>query len=441
MGLDVTKDVFTGETLAETYDLNNESGVSIGGPKCTFNGKVLPCFVCTSPNASITSELLVTMLQTIDKSGVFPRSEELGMPFLLIDGHHSRTRLPFLNYVNNESNLWKACIGVPYATHMWQPHDSSELNGSFKIQLTKSKLDYLKEKPTTLKKFASTDIIPILNRTWKTTRGNPRFARKAIVDRGWLVLSYTLLNDPRLLTEDDLLESSVIETTTTTVASIASINTSGNVFQAKLDLLVDGWLKDDGRKRKFEKEKERTKTKTDKIQVLEKMMNVTSGKLASNGMFDLDGDVRDKMQRDDDEKKRKQDESKERKDKVEKKQRENFRKAAKKYFTKGKDDLQCSEMRALIMHVSCRTGKQKDSPLRSKLSELKEQLHRRKDRLEQYNLFGNDDNSQNVENNESGLILNCANDPENVIANTNGSTSTSNIIAINSNTSTTNDVL
>jgi hypothetical protein len=91
----------------------------IGGPKCTYLGKNLPCFVRTFPNASITSKLLVEMLSTIDKAGVFPQSEEDWIPVLLLDGHHSHTRLPFLQYMNNPDHLWKVCIGVPHVTHMW----------------------------------------------------------------------------------------------------------------------------------------------------------------------------------------------------------------------------------------------------------------------------------------------------------------------------------
>jgi hypothetical protein len=69
LGIDVSKDITTGETLLETYDYNYESGASIGGAKCTFRGRDLYCFVCVSPNASIT--LLVEMLKTIDEAGVF----------------------------------------------------------------------------------------------------------------------------------------------------------------------------------------------------------------------------------------------------------------------------------------------------------------------------------------------------------------------------------
>lgn len=104
-----------------------------GGPVCTFNGKTLPCFVCASPNASITSDLLVKMLQFIDDSGAFPLNGPNDFPFLLLDGHHSRMTLDFVQYVNNPTTRWMACLGVPYGTHIWQPADSSEINGSFKI--------------------------------------------------------------------------------------------------------------------------------------------------------------------------------------------------------------------------------------------------------------------------------------------------------------------
>jgi hypothetical protein len=118
LGIDITKEVKTGRTLIETLQLNKEIGASIGGPICKFNRKDLPTFIGCSPNASITSELLVEMLTVIDNSGVFPRTKELGVPFLLLDGHHSRTRLPFLSYINDETHKWQCCIGVPYATHV-----------------------------------------------------------------------------------------------------------------------------------------------------------------------------------------------------------------------------------------------------------------------------------------------------------------------------------
>jgi hypothetical protein len=120
-GIDIRKDIRPGETTAELFENNccEEGGAMAGGPKCYFNGKHIPCFVSCSPKASITSEILVSMMEKIEESKVFPRSEEFGIPFLLLDGHHSRTRLPFLEWVNHPDHPWKVCIGVPYATHIW----------------------------------------------------------------------------------------------------------------------------------------------------------------------------------------------------------------------------------------------------------------------------------------------------------------------------------
>jgi hypothetical protein len=119
----------------------------IGGPTCQYNGEDIPCFVCCTHNASITSELLVQIMKMIDKRNVFPRNEIYGVPFLMIDGHQSTTKLPFLLYVIDPTHKWMCCIGVPYATHLRQPRDSSKLNGTFKMALYKAKKEYMSKKP------------------------------------------------------------------------------------------------------------------------------------------------------------------------------------------------------------------------------------------------------------------------------------------------------
>jgi hypothetical protein len=60
---------------------------------------------------------------------------------------------------------------VPYATHIWQPADSSELNGSYKIALTKSKVLYQRSKQDNKKLFKPTDVIPLLNLAWADSFG------------------------------------------------------------------------------------------------------------------------------------------------------------------------------------------------------------------------------------------------------------------------------
>jgi hypothetical protein len=88
--INISKEIKTSKTLLEVYNNNLQIGASIGGPKCAYLGRTIPCFVGTSPNASITSELLTKMLSTIDEAGTFERKKEDGILFLLIDGHHSR---------------------------------------------------------------------------------------------------------------------------------------------------------------------------------------------------------------------------------------------------------------------------------------------------------------------------------------------------------------
>jgi hypothetical protein len=63
------------------------------GPFCHINGKTVPTFCCCSENGSITSELLVEMLRVIDRFKVFDRSGDIA-PFLLLDGHGSRSTQP-----------------------------------------------------------------------------------------------------------------------------------------------------------------------------------------------------------------------------------------------------------------------------------------------------------------------------------------------------------
>jgi hypothetical protein len=87
-----------------------------GGPKCRYNGKEIPYFLGASPKASITSELLMSMLKYMDELDLFERST--CTPFLLLDGHGSRMLLPFLKYINEPRHEWVCCIGVPYATHI-----------------------------------------------------------------------------------------------------------------------------------------------------------------------------------------------------------------------------------------------------------------------------------------------------------------------------------
>jgi hypothetical protein len=94
-------------------------------------------FYEASPNASITAELLVAMIQFLDDLNVF--NQTIAKSFLLLDGHHSRMSLPFLQYINDTKHHWLVCFGVPYATHVWKPNNAEGLNGKFKLELMRAK--------------------------------------------------------------------------------------------------------------------------------------------------------------------------------------------------------------------------------------------------------------------------------------------------------------
>jgi hypothetical protein len=85
------------------------------GPTCFFNGKTVPALCCCSENGSITADLLVGMLSTMNKLNLFDRSDGIP-PFLLLDGHGSRFDIKFARYVNTEQTRWIVCIGLPYGT-------------------------------------------------------------------------------------------------------------------------------------------------------------------------------------------------------------------------------------------------------------------------------------------------------------------------------------
>jgi hypothetical protein len=59
-------------------------------------------------------------------------------PFLLCDGQGSRFEEPFLEYTLESNMPWTCCIIVPYGTSMWQLGDSTEQNGTFKIESKKA---------------------------------------------------------------------------------------------------------------------------------------------------------------------------------------------------------------------------------------------------------------------------------------------------------------
>ena len=138
-GLDVFAD-WVGEEDDLKLNTGGEGKRYPQGPVCEFKGKILPTMCCCSESGCITADLLVAMLKVFDKSEVFLERTDGIAPFLLLDGHGSRVQLTFLEYINNPANPWSVCIGGPYGTSYWQVGDSSQQNGSFKMNTGKAKI-------------------------------------------------------------------------------------------------------------------------------------------------------------------------------------------------------------------------------------------------------------------------------------------------------------
>jgi hypothetical protein len=254
-------------------DLKDRVIVMKGGPCCLYNGKEVPCFYGTAPKASITSNLLADMLKFIDDCSVFDCS--VAKLFLLLDGHGSRMMLPFLQYINNPQHEWVCCIGVPYATHIWQVGGASGLNGAFKINLAKAKGEYLKHrlKPT----FEPTDLVPLLNKAWEKSFNNRDNALAAISYRGWNPLNYNLLNFLKTT------EKKVIDLTTggndedlPLPPPLSRPNISQGIGSYYIDKLLEEERKSEGRIEKFKQLKSEMKTREEKVEHLKKLTKISS---------------------------------------------------------------------------------------------------------------------------------------------------------------------
>ena len=109
------------------------------GPKCKYRGKVVDCLTFASESGGITGAILVKILEYFDGLQLFQRTPGGPIPMLIVDGHQSRLDPKFVSYINNKSHEWRVCLGMPYATVLWQVGDASEQNGKFKMEWTRVK--------------------------------------------------------------------------------------------------------------------------------------------------------------------------------------------------------------------------------------------------------------------------------------------------------------
>ena len=137
----------------------------------------------------------------MDARSLFPRTNGR-TPFLLLDGHGSRTELEFLQHANDPKHKWVACLGVPHGAAHWQVGDSSEQNGYFNMSFAraKSKMVSLKTSLCMDSKLQPADAMILINEAWSTSFANINANKRAICDRGWFPLNRILLHHPNIRT-------------------------------------------------------------------------------------------------------------------------------------------------------------------------------------------------------------------------------------------------
>jgi hypothetical protein len=397
MGIDIRKKPENGETRFDFFKTNyGKDKVLQGGPTCFCNGKEMPCFVGSSENASITSEMLAAMLETMDLRKIFNRNDGK-LPVLLLDGHQSRVRLPFLKYVNDDAHRWKVCLGVPYGTHLWQVGDSNEQNGAFKTAIYKAKRDYLRFRDINNQKFLPTDIVPLVNTAWDKSFAKVQSSRRAIMDRGWNPLNYALLTNPALSRKKapEAIDNTTItveadQTLTTNDSTITDrsspstivikVNTSGSTVSNYLDCLVAHEIRDAGRKRKYEEQRSKTNDNNQRLDLLKDITKISSGQLASINKWTLGPDVLRKVQEKEDQDQQKKAAIASRKIQQQQKDSTNFRAAFNKYSNN--QQLTAADTRTLLKKVRHRD----DSPLALRKVDLDQQWEKRKHRLDDFRI-------------------------------------------------------
>ena len=291
----------TGIDITVENPIQNEKGeidleLNIGeskyypeGPKCKYRGKEVDCLTFASESGGITGAILVKILEYFDTLQLFERYEGGPIPMLIVDGHQSRLDPRFVSYINNHDHEWRVCLGVPYATVLWQVGDASEQNGKFKIEWTKVKEWMMVYKsinclPCTI---GPTDIIPLINRVFHKSYGNVYSNLKALATRGWNPLNRKLLEHKELI-DDSIAPSGQNTLTNATNNNSCERSISLNIHQGLAATVLDRMIAERARSSQAKKAADERKRKGDTIlQNLKEAKKLTSGVMASNGIHSL----------------------------------------------------------------------------------------------------------------------------------------------------------
>ena len=214
---------------------------------------------------------------------------------LIVDCHQSRLDPKFVSYINNDSHEWRVCLGVPYATVLWQVGDASEQNGKFKMEWTRVKEWMMVWKsinclPCTI---GPTDIIPLINRVFQKAYGSINSNLKALADRGWNPPNRKLLEHKELIDDSAPVIQHALTTSTHNSDVHSTSNSSGqsinlNIHEGMAATVLDRMIAARARTSQSKTAADERKRKGDTIlQNLKEAKRLTSGVMASNGIHSL----------------------------------------------------------------------------------------------------------------------------------------------------------
>jgi hypothetical protein len=366
----------------------DENGALGGGPVCTFRGKKIKCYCCCSPSASINTTILTDMLRYMDSNEVYDRRNG-ETPILILDGHHSRMDVEFLEYINQPEHKWFVCLGVPYGTHKWQVADSSQVNGMFKIQLAKTKCEYLRFKNNN-QSLTVTDIVPIVKSSFAKSFANVANTQKAIAERGWgPALNYRLLLDESLSLRPK--DTPTVQSTNTDSNQFVNVTTSSsNTVRLEVsvledfasevtDALLSHQSQEEGRAKAVQEKIRVINNREKHIEIIKNLPKISSGQLMSNRWLRMDENVLENRRRKRDLETATKTMRDDKKQKLEQQQQQRYQAAINKCLTT-KQTLTTTDIASMIKQATIKG----DSPVRKGKEAMVNQLHRRFHRLEPF---------------------------------------------------------
>lgn len=214
--------IFKGEKLSPSLvlgcdvfaDWDDDDYISNFGPGKRYpslpihdhEGNDVPVVFAATPNASMTSTVLMQVFKKMDEKGISKREYDsngklVKYPVVILDGHVSRMGEDYLVYINEDKTYWGCVLGAPYGTAIYQFHDDKRQNGRFKCELAKSKTQlFLKKRLHDLDpEVLPEEIVIILRPAIEKSFANISYAKSALAIRGLYPYNRNYLDDPEIL--------------------------------------------------------------------------------------------------------------------------------------------------------------------------------------------------------------------------------------------------